>query len=238
MTRRIQALQDAADREGEAQRALMQDYAAEFDRQTGLYHRRREGLISGGNANPGVVQELSEEAVGRVASRLAGKHLGGDVDGDYAPRFRGLQDELLQRYGVDCATLYGSDLSLLPGEIARPAPPASGAPGCGGRGGRVSRARAPALPAGVLRSLAGHIAALRDSVAVELLGSRSHKSAVASHIRRCNDELSRYWDMAEEEFLSRLCTLPVAAAPDPTSPPLVVSTETRLLLSGMWPPRP
>ena len=39
VTRRIQALQDAADREGEAQRALMQDYAAEFDRQTGLYHR-------------------------------------------------------------------------------------------------------------------------------------------------------------------------------------------------------
>ena len=84
----------------------------------------------------------------------------------------------------------------------------------------------------------GHIAALRDSVAVELLGARSHKSAVASHIRRCNDELSRYWDMAEEEFLSRLCTLPVSAAPDPPSPPLVVSTETRLLLSGMWPPRP
>ena len=238
VTRRIQALQDAADREGEAQRALMQDYAAEFDRQTGLYHRRREGLISGGNANPGAMQQMSEEAVGRVAFRLVGKHLGGDVDGDYAPRFRGLQEELLHRYGVDCASLYGSDLSLLPGEIALLL-------------SRQLERQAAEAGAGVFPELArllylrvcselwpGHIAALRDSVAVELLGARNHKSAVASHIRRCNEELSRYWDMVEEEFLSRLCTLPVAAAPDPTSPPLVVSTETRLLLSGMWPPRP
>lgn len=237
VSRRIQALQDAADREGEAQRALMQDYAAEFDRQTGLYHRRREGLISGSNADSGLMQQLSQEVVGRVAFRLAGKHLGGDVDGDYAPRFQGLQDELLRRYGVDCAALYGSDLSLLPGEIARllhlllerQAEEA---------GVSVFPELARLLYLRVCSELwPRHIDALRDSVAVELLGARNHKSAVASHIRRCNGELSRYWDTVEEEFLSRLCTLPVATAPDTLPPPVAVSQETERLLSRYATPR-
>ena len=45
VARRIERLQAAADREGEVQRGLMQDYSAEFDRQTNLYHRRREEVI-------------------------------------------------------------------------------------------------------------------------------------------------------------------------------------------------
>ena len=43
VSRCIRQLQDSADREGESQRALVQDYAAELDRQTHLYHRRRRG---------------------------------------------------------------------------------------------------------------------------------------------------------------------------------------------------
>ena len=88
----------------------------------------------------------------------------------------------------------------------------------------------------------GHIATLRDSVAVELLGARNHKSAVASHIRRCNEELSRFWEAVEGEFLSRLCTIPLAAvqehpslsvadAPNPQSSPVAVSRETERLLA-------
>ena len=231
VSRRIEALQDAADREGEAQRALMQDYAGEFDRQTYLYHQWREGLIRNSNADPGVLEQLSEEIVGRVASRLAGKHLGGDVDGDYAQRFGELQKELLGRYGADCAALYGSDLSLLPSEIAgllhlildRQA---------GEAGTAVFPELARLLYLRVCSDLwPGHIAALRDSVAVELLGARSHKSAVASHISRCAVELSRFWEAAEEEFLSRLCTLPLAADQDPPPLPVAVSHETELLLS-------
>ena len=231
VTRRIEALQDAADREGEAQRALMQDYAAEFDRQTSLYYQRREGLISVGDANPDVMQLLVEETVGRVASRLAAAHLGADVDGDYAPRFQQLRAELAQDYHVDCAGLYGIDLSLLPGEIAlllsrqleRQATQA---------GEVVFPELARLLYLRVCSELwPRHIAALRDSVAVELLGARNHKSAVASHIRRCHDELSRYWDVVEEEFLSRLCALPVATVQDLPPSPVFVSHETDLLLS-------
>ena len=213
VTRRIEQLQDAADREGEARRGLMQDYAAEFDRQTGLYHQRREGLISGGDANPDVMQRLVEEAVDRVASCLAAAHLGGDVDGDYAPRFRELQEELHRRYGIDCAALYGSDLSLLPGEIAGLMTQRLDEK-AGETGDAVFAELARLLYLRVCSGLwPGHIAALRDSVAVEMLGARSHKSAVASHIRRCNDELSRFWDTVEEEFLSRLCTIPVPPMP-------------------------
>ena len=118
VSRRIQALQDAADREGEAQRALMQDYAAEFDRQTGLYHRRREELIAASNGDRRDVQRLVADAVRRVASRLAAAYLGEDVDGDYAPRFQRLREDMLRDYGVDCEELHGAGLHLLPIEIA------------------------------------------------------------------------------------------------------------------------
>ena len=234
VSRRIEALQDAADREGEAQRAYMQDYAAEFDRQTCLYQQRRERLISGRNDDPGAMRQIVEGIAHRVASGLANAHLGGDVDGDYAPRFQRLRTELIRNYGVDCGGLFGSDLSLLPGEVAgllymqldRQASAA---------GEQVFAELARLLYLRVCSDLwPGHIAALRDSVAVELLGVRSHKSAVASHIRRCNDELSRYWDLVEEDFLSRLCTMPLGATSK--EPPTVsVSSETELLLAQLSP---
>ena len=237
VSRRIQELQDAADREGEAQRALMQDYAAEFDRQTGLYHQRREELINSSRQNPDAMQEMAGEIVQRVAYRLTESHLGRDVDGDYAPRFQRLRAELNRDYQVDCDELYGTDLALLPGEIARliylHLDSQAGQVGAG-----VFPELARLLYLRVCADLwPGHIAALRDSVAVELLGARNHKSAVTSHIRRCNDELSRYWDMVEEEFLSRLCTLPVAVDREPSPRPIAVSGETERLLSGMPPSR-
>ena len=230
VSRRIQMLHDAADHEGEAQRALMQDYAAEFDRQTASYHQRREGLIGGNGKDPDVPGLRVSKIVQSVSFRLSAAHLGEDVDSDYAPRFQRLRLKLDRNYTVDCEALYGLDLSLMPGEIA---------------GLITDRLNEKAVEMGdeVFAELSrllylrvcsdlwpGHIAALRDSVAVELLGARSHKSAVASHIRRCNDELFRYWDMVEEEFLSRLCTLPLDESSTP--PPVKVSKETELLLCG------
>ena len=151
--------------------------------------------------------------------------------------FEGCRTNCSEGTASDCAALYGSDLSLLPGEIT-------------GLLHLLLERQAAEAGAGVFPELArllylracsdlwpGHIAALRDSVAVELLGARNHKSAVASHIRRCNGELSRYWDTVEEEFLSRLCTLPVSAAPDPPSPPVTVSGETRVAAGPACGPR-
>ena len=231
VSRRIQALQEAADREGEAQRALMQDYAAEFDRQTGLYHRRREELIAARNGDRRDVQRLVADTVRRVASRLAAVYLGEDVDGDYASRFRRLREDMLREYGVDCEELHGAGLHLLPVEIAslitlhldRQAAE---------RGEVVFAELARLLYLRVCSDLwPGHIAALRDSVATELLGTHSHKTAVASHVRRCNDELTSFWQTVAEEFLSRLCTMPPAADRQLPHSPVVVSGETQSLLS-------
>ena len=236
VSRRIDLLQDAADREGEAQRALMQDYASEFDRQTNLYHRRREDVIQIPGADSGAMRQSTGEILERVASRIVTAHLGADVDGDYPLRFGRLQAELSREYAVDCGALYGGDLSLLSGEIVHL---------ISLRLDEQARETGDEAFSEVMRLLylqvcsdlwPGHIAALRDSVALELLGTRSHKSAVASHISRSNGELSRFWVIVEEEFLSRLCTLPVAPEPPPS--PVAVSSETELLLSRYATPGP
>ena len=232
VSRRIQALQDAADLEGEAGRAYMQDYAAEFDRQTGIYHQWREELIGVGSADPGDMRRLTEGIVRRASSGLVAAHLGVDVDGDYAPRFQRLRTELRRDYSVDCDDLYGADLSLMPGEIA-----ALLSNRLEDRAREAGEERfaelARLLYLRVCSDLwPGHIAALRDSVAVELLGTHGHKSAVASHIRRCSDELSRFWEAVEEEFLSRLSTMPLATDQEPLPSTVAVSSETELLLSG------
>ena len=238
VSRRIDLLQDAADREGEAQRALMQDYASEFDRQTNLYHQRREDVIQISGAGSGHMSQFTAEILERVASRMVTAHLGADVDGDYALRFGRLQAVLSREYAVDCGALYGGDLSLLPGEIVHL---------LSLRLDEQARETGGEAFSGLLRLLylqacsdlwPGHIVALRDSVAVEMLGTRGHKSAVASHISRSNGELSRFWLMVEEEYLSRLCTLPVAVAPEPLPSPVAVSSETELLLSRYATPGP
>ena len=238
VSRRIELLQDAADREGESQRALMQDYASEFDRQTNLYHQRREDVIQISGAGSGAMRQSTGEILERVASRIVTAHLGADVDGDYPLRFGRLQAELGREYAVDCGALYGGDLSLLSGEIVHL---------ISLRLDEQAREAGDEAFSEVMRLLylqacsdlwPGHIAALRDSVAVEMLGTRGHKSAVASHISRSNGELSRFWVMVEEEFLSRLCTLPVAVAQEPPPSPVAVSSETELLLSRYATPGP
>ncbi len=231
VSRRIQMLQDAADREGEAQRALMQDFAAEFDRQTHLYHQRRQEVILTASENPASMLELTRDVPVRVASRLVARRIGSDVDEDYPLRFERLQEELQRDYAVDCAALYGCDLSLLPDEVAQLV-----SERLDGKAVRVGDDAFPELARLLYLQVCadlwpGHIAALRDSVAVELLGGRNQKSAVASHIRRCNGEWHRFWVIVDEEYLSRLCTLPVAAAPEPPSPPVTVSSETESLLA-------
>ena len=70
VTQRIGRLQEAADREGEVQRALMQDYAAELDRQTHLYHQRRRRLVELAS-DPDGMREFVLQAVELVASRVA-----------------------------------------------------------------------------------------------------------------------------------------------------------------------
>ena len=232
VSRRIEALQGAADREGESRRALMQEYASEFDRQTILYHQRRQHMIDLAG-DEGAVSDLLLLSAERVARRLADSYLGLEPGDYYSFRFKSMVVYLHQEFGLDCSGLYGTDLTRLPHELALLLT------------GRLDHQAARSVDA-EFHELArllwlevcgdlwpGHIASLQDSVAVELLSFRSHKSAVAAYIRRCADAWDRFWEQVEEEFISRLATFPVSAANTgvPATAPVAASRETGLLLA-------
>ena len=234
VARRIERLQATADREGEAQRALMQDYAAELDRQTSLYYRRRQQLVETPTGPHGMTA-LCREAAERVAARLAAGHLGPDFDGEYGRRFSALAEELRQDYAVDCSPLYGLDLSLMPDELAallnQRLQQQADQLGQSEGGSAVFPEAARLLYLQVCGDLwPGHIALLRDSLASQLLSGYGHKSAVAQYIRRCGEAWRELWDRVDAEFLSRITTLPLSAPDTPQA--ATVSEETELLLTG------
>ena len=246
VARRIERLQAAADREGEAQRGLMQDYAAEFDRQTNLYHQRRQDVIlgaaklhphpfgklrAGSNSPPGGdgILNVCLETAHRVTSRLAARHLGLDAGDDYPGRFARLAEETRVDYGLDCSGLYGTDLAILPAELSELF--VAGLERQVGRMGEVSFLRVARL---LWLQVCGelwpaHIAGLRDSMASQLLSSLNHKSAVAQYVRRSNEAWREYWELVDAEFLSRLIAFPLSPPAD--EPAVAVSRETELLLA-------
>ena len=256
VARRIERLQAAADREGEAQRSLMQDYAAEFDRQTHLYYQRRQDVILSGveglstAKNPASMTNLCREIAERVASRLAAQHLGREADDDYPRRFGRMAEEARLDYGVDCSSLYGTDLTLLPAELSALfvarlyqqasilslANPPIPSPSGGGLGwGRLQRL-ARLLWLQICGELwPGHIAGLRDSMSCQLLSNLGHKSAVAQYVRRSNEAWREYWELVDAEFISRLAAFPLS--PPKEAPTVAVSRETELLLGQEVSPR-
>ena len=232
VTRRIERLQAAAEQEGEAQRGLIQDYAAELDRQTRLYYQRRQKIIESAS-EPGSIVTMCREVAERVASRLAAAYLGPETDGDYPRRFEAMEEEARSGYGADCSPLYGLDLSLLPGELARVLTgrleEQSSLLGRSKGGASAFPEAARLLYLQVCGDLwPAHIAILRDSIASQLLSSHNHKSAVAAYIRRGAEAWRDLWERVDAEFLSRLATLPLAA---PAAPAVEVSGETELLLA-------
>ncbi len=250
VARRIERLQAAADREAESQRSMMQDYAAEFDRQTSLYHQRRREVIDGvaefhphpsgklraGSDHPAEregILEMCRETARRVASRLAKQRLGLDAGDDYARRFARLAEEARVDYGVDCSELYGTDLALMPAELA--------ALFVAGLERQVDRTGERVFPR-VARLLwlqvcnelwPSHIAGLRDSMASQLLSNLNHKSAVAQYIRRSNEAWREYWELVDAEFLPRLIAFPLS--PPAEEPAVSVNRETELLLAHQVP---
>ena len=243
--RRIERLQAAADREGEAQRGLMQDYAAEFDRQTNLYHQRRLDVIlrtpkSHPHPNPppegeGIL-DMCRETAHRVAARLTAQHLGLDGDDDYPRRFQRLVEEARLDYGVNCSGLYGTDLALMPAELS-----ALFVSRLEQQVGRAGEGAFPQVARLLWLQVCGelwpvHIAGLRDSLASQLLSSLNHKSAVAHYVRRSNEAWREFWELVDAEFLSRLIAFPLS--PPAEELPVEISRETELLLALQVPSPP
>ena len=119
VARRIEGLQAAADSEGEAQRGYIQDYAAELDRQTRLFYRRRDDVILGGAKKAASMQAMCEEIAG-----ARGGETRRSISGGRTPTATTAKDTRRWRrscgrdYDVDCSPLYGLDLALLPGGLA------------------------------------------------------------------------------------------------------------------------
>ena len=230
VSRRIQQLQEAADHEGEAQRALIQDYAAELDRQTHLCHQRRQQLIDLSSDPAGVIL-LCHQVTQRVASRLSARHLSVYVDDDYPVRFSLLQAEVWQDFGADCSDLYGTDLAEMPEALT-----ALLSVQLDRQASRVGVAAFPELARLLFLQIggelwSGHIANLQDLLAVELLSSRSHKSAVAAYISRCLDAWGAFRVSVDDEFLPRLATMPLSLSNESAPAPVSASSETGRLLA-------
>ncbi len=232
--RRIERVQAAAQREGETYRGLMQDYAAEFDRQTHLYHQCRQRVMDWPS---GAVPGLCRDAAQRVAARLSARYLGQGADDGYARRFGRMVEEARLDYGVDCAALYGLDLAAVPQElgrlfVARLEGQAAllglqeDGDGLFSRVGRLMYLQV----CGELWP--GHLAGLRDSMSSQLLSSLGHKSAVAQYVRRSAEAWRGYWEVVDAEFVSRLLGMgELAVSPSESTSPVAVGWETELLLS-------
>ena len=224
VSRVVERLQAEADSEEEAVRGLLNDYAAEFDRQTHLYHQRRNEV-----AEASAIYDLCLKASARVAARLVAAHVGTEADEDYRLRFQRMAEEARLDYGVDCTALYGGDLALLPMELLDlfSAQLEQQSSGLGERGfSRVARL--------LLLQVCGelwprHLDTLRDLMASQMLSGMGHKSAVAQYIGRCQDAWRDYWVAVDSEFVSRLMTL--ALSPQREELPILASRETEALLA-------
>ena len=224
VTRLAERLQSRLDAEEESLRGFTHDYIAEFDRQAHLYYRRRQRI-----ADAVALRSLSRETAERVASRLAAIHLGTDADGDYRRRFRELSYEASSRYGLDVSSLYGCDLTLLPGELAR-----LFYAGLERAAHRAGERLFPRMARLLLLQVCGelwpaHLAALRDLMATQMLGGMAHKSSVARYIARSHDAWTRFWEDVDEEFVSRLMTMPTSEREETAT--VLVSPETQRLLA-------
>ena len=222
--RLVRRLQTRADSEEETVRGLVQDYAAEFDRQTRLYYQRRQEV-----ADSPDIEALCRGVVAGVASDLTQRHLGREADDRYSQRFQAMADEARSDYGVDCSTLYGADLSSLPGELGEMFESRLEEV--------VQRSGTPPFPR-IARLLylqvcaelwPGHLSALRDLVACQMLGGLGHKSAVAQYISRSHDAWRDFREAVDAEFVSRLLAFPISQEPE--LPKVEVSPETKLLLA-------
>ena len=227
VARHVERVQKDAQREGEVQRSLIQDYAAVLDRQTHLFYRSRRQIIESDS-----VKELCERLAQEGTSRLLAGYIGGETQGLYGVQFDRLAEEVCLDYGVDCSFLYGCDLSLLPGELGRLF--IAKLDRLESRAGvRVFSEMARLILLQTCDELwRSHIAELRDSISSQLLAGLSHNSAVASYVRRSFEAWRGFWGRVNAEFLSRLATFPLNQIDAGPPEQFQLNDEVEMLLAG------
>ena len=227
VTSLVDRLRRDAEREGEAQRGLMQDYFAVLDLHTLRYYRRRREVMGLSSVN-GVVRD----SVSRAASGLVSRYFDGATHEEYRELFERMAEEVWRDYGVDCSSLFGCGLDILADELAGLITDRLDA--------LASRAGARVFPdtARLLylqtfdEAWRGHLARLRDMLSTHVLGARNHKSAVAAYVRACGYAWDEFRDSAEAEFLSRLASFPFSEAGSDADCPKPVSEQVEMLMAA------
>ena len=201
----IEAFQRIAEREGEVQRGLMQDYTAVLDLQTGMFYRWRAQVMEAVSQKDFCVAVARENA-----ARLVARHFPQLTSEEYRVQFDCLADEVQLDYGIACSELFGGDFNLLPqeldglfiGEIER-------------LEDRLGRKEFSGLARQILLQTAdelwsGHINELKDCISNQILVTTTHKSAVAHYIRKSFQAWEGFRERVVAQFMSRLLTFPVA----------------------------
>ena len=232
----VAGLRRDSEREGEAQRGLMQDYFAVPDLQTRLFYRRRQQVIGSSR-----IRDKCREIAFLQASGLVNRYLDRSTHDLYSRQFGRLAEEAALDYGVNCSDLYGCALDILPEEIGRIlAGKLDESSACAGPGLFEETARLLYLQTsdGLWRE---HLTRLRDSMSNHILGARSHKSAVAAYVRYSSRAWDEFWEQVDSEFLVKLAAFPFSSPglelerPTPASEQSV-SEQVEMLLAEL--PRP
>ena len=231
LTSLVDRLRRESEREGEAQRGLMQDYFAVLDLHTLRYYRRRREVM-GQLPMDGLVRDFVTQA----ASGLVSWYFDGATHDEYRELFGRMSEGVWRDYGADCSSLYGGGLDTLADEL-------------GGLIGDRLDALADRAGAMVFSDTArllyiqtfdeawrGHLARLRDMLSAHVLGAHNHKSAVAAYVRACDLAWEEFRCGAEVGFLSRLASFPFLDAVCDGQQTRPVSEQVEALMSVGGPP--
>jgi len=204
VTAHIEGFQRMAEREGEVQRGLFQDYSAVLDGQTSMYYRWRRRAVEAVSQ-----KEFCVSSARKSAARLAERHFPQLTSELYSAQFDRLVDEVRLDYRTDCSELFGGDFNLLPqelgglivGEIEQMEDKL-------GRKGFSDLARLILLQTAD-DLWCGHISELQESMSNQMLATTTHKSAVAHYIRQSFQAWGGFQERIISQFLSRLLTFPI-----------------------------
>jgi len=221
----IEGFQRMAQREGEVQRGLIQDYAAVLDLQTDLFYRWRRRVMDAVSQKDFCVTSARESA-----ERLVARHFPQLTSEQYRARFDCLVDEVQLDYRTDCWELFGDDFNLLPEELGR-----LFTGKIDGLEDSLGRKEFSDLAKLILLQAADdlwccHIHELQDSISNQMVATAAHKSAVAHYVEQSFQAWDGFQERVIAQFLSRLLTFPITRAGARQLETFQVDDDIRMLI--------
>ena len=225
LAKHIGSVQKMAEREGEVQRGLIQDYAAVLDLHTDNFYRWRQQVMDAFSSKEFCV--ASAKACGK---RLAARHFPELTSEQYRVQFDSLVDEVQLDYRTDCAELFGGDFNLLPQELSRLFI---------GQIERLEDSLGPKDFADMARHILlqtsdelwrDHMNRLQEFISNQMLAVTHHKASVAHYIQRSFQAWGGFQDLVNDQFLSRLLTFPIKRPGSRPADPIQVFDEVRMLI--------